>query len=243
MFEVPFYHETIKKATIAFGALFSQLKVIRRNQDQEESQIISTPIAFAAKEKLLVRIEQDANLTGGTYLTLPRMSFDITGYQYDSTRMVNRNNKIQCYKDGVLDAVYTPVPYNVDFQLYIITKGIEDGLALVEQIHPLFTPEYSFTIDVLPEMSIKQDIPLVLNSISVSDDYEGDFSTRRLVTHTLSFTAKMLLYSAVNNRTPIQRTETDLKKFQEHVAEMDEDGNIIVDDWTVGVSVPAVPAT
>lgn len=232
MFETPYYHELIKKTTIGFGALFSQIKVIRRNPASGvQAQVVSVPIAFGPKEKILTRIDQDPSLTGHTYITLPRMAFEITGYNYDTTRMVNRNNKIQCYKDQTLSAVYSPVPYNIEFSLYILTKGTEDGLAIIEQILPLFTPEYSFTVNAVPELNISQDIPVVLNSISVADDYEGDFAIRRLVTHTLNFTAKINLFGNLQTSGVITRVDADIKKFENYTATMDEDGNIVVDVW------------
>ena len=233
MFEQAYYHELIKKATIGFGALFSQVKVIRRNPNDAEAtpQVISVPIAFGPKEKILTRLEQDPSLTGHTYITLPRMAFEINGYNYDTSRMVNRNNKIQCYKDQTVTAVYSPVPYNIEFSLYILTKGTEDGLAIIEQILPLFTPEYSFTVNAIPELNISQDIPVVLNSISVSDDYEGDFAVRRLVTHTLSFTAKLNLFGNLKTSGLITRVDADMKKFENYTASMDGDGNIVVDTW------------
>ena len=233
MFEAPYYHELIKKATIGFGALFSRVKVIRRNPNDAQAapQIVSVPIAFGPKEKILTRLDQDPDLNGHTYITLPRMAFEITGYNYDTSRMVNRNNKIQCYKDNEVTAIYSPVPYNVECSLYILTKGTEDGLAIIEQILPLFTPEYSFTVNAVPELNIMQDIPLVLGGISVSDDYEGDFATRRLVTHTLNFTAKLNLFGNLQRTGVITRVDADIKKFQNFTAVMDNDGNIIVDKW------------
>jgi hypothetical protein len=229
MFETPYYHGLIKQAVIGFGAIFSQLKIIRNNPNDidAEPQIIAVPIAYAPKEKFLVRVEQDPNQDGFTYVTLPRMSFEITGYEYDSTRMVSRNNKIQCKRDGIITATYTPVPYNLNFSLYILTKGTEDGLALIEQILPKFTPEYTFTVNAIPELHIEQDIPLILNSVNVSDDYEGDFSIRRLVTHTLNFTAKLNLFGGLSTSGGIKETNVDLKGFQTHTAIMDDDGNII----------------
>ena len=235
MFEVPFYGEHIKKTVIGFGALFSQIKVIRRNPNSPEAtpQVVAVPIAYAPKEKILVRLEQDPTQTGHTYNTLPRMAFEVTGYSYDSSRMVSRNNKIQCKdpENDTMTMTYTPVPYNIEFSLYVLTKGTEDGLAIIEQILPLFTPDYSLTINAVPELHIKQDIPIILNSVSVSDDYEGDFSTRRLVTHTLTFTAKTNLFGNIQTSGVIKRTDADIRNFQTHTAVMDEEGNIIVDTW------------
>lgn len=233
MFENPFYHELIKKTVIGFGALFSQVKVLRPNPNDinASAQVVAVPIAFGPKEKTLARVDQDPSLTGHTYITLPRMAFEITGYNYDSSRMVSRNNKIQCYKDNIVTAVYTPVPYNIEFSLYILTKGTEDGLGIIEQILPTFAPEYSLTVNAVPELNITQDIPITLNSVSVSDDYEGEYATRRLVTHTLNFTAKINLFGNITTGGVILRTDADVKKFQNHTAVMDADGNIIVDAW------------
>lgn len=233
MFENAFYHELIKKTVIGFGALFSQVKVLRPNPNDPElpAQVVAVPIAFGPKEKTLARVDQDPSLTGHTYITLPRMAFEITGYNYDPSRMVSRNNKIQCYKDNIVTAVYTPVPYNIEFSLYVLTKGTEDGLGIIEQILPTFAPEYSLTVNAVPELNIAQDIPIILNSVSVSDDYEGDFSTRRLVTHTLNFTAKINLFGNISTGGVITRTDADIKKFQNHTAVMDADGNIVVDAW------------
>lgn len=235
MFEIPYYHELIKKATIGFGALFSQVKVIRRNPNavdpKEAVQIVNVPIAYGPKEKFLTRIDQDPELNGHVYITLPRMAFEIVSYSYDTSRMTNRNNKIQCKDENGLTAVYTPVPYNLDFQLSILTKGTEDSLAIIEQILPLFTPEYSMTINAIPELNITQDIPIILNGVSVTDDFEGDFALRRLVTHVLSFTLKVNLFGPITSNGVILQTNTDLPGFEQHVATMDEDGNIIVDRW------------
>lgn len=233
MFETPFYNETIKKVTIGFGALFSQIKVIRRNVNdpQAATQVVNVPIAYGPKEKFITRLDQDPDLTGNVYITLPRMAFEIVSYTYDQSRMTNRNNKIQCKNGNGITSVYTPVPYNIDFQLSILTKGTEDSLAIIEQILPLFTPEYSMTINAIPELNITQDIPIILNGVSVSDDYEGDFAIRRLVTHTLSFTTKVNLFGQISSGGVILQTNTDVQIFGEHVARMDEDGNIVVDRW------------
>jgi hypothetical protein len=159
------------------------------------------PLAYAPKEKYLVRIEQDPNLENNTYVSLPRMSFEILGYSYDSSRKLNRMQQIKC-GDGTttMDAIYTPVPYNIDVSLYILTKTQEDALQILEQILPTFTPEYTLTINAVPDMNVKLDIPIVLNSVTSSDEYDGDFQTRRNVTHTLTFTIKTNLFGPLANK-------------------------------------------
>lgn len=199
MFETPTSHHIIRKVVVGFGTLFSNLQIARAGTDGTVTQTIKVPLAYAPKEKWEVRVDQDPELTNHVYTTLPRMSFEITGYNYDSTRMVNRNNTIKCYTGGVVTSMYAPVPYNIDISLYALTKGTEDGLSIVEQILPLFAPEYSLNLIAIPEMNIVQDVPLILNGVSVQDDYEGDFATRRLVTTTFTFTAKANLYGPVKS--------------------------------------------
>lgn len=199
-----FYHGTIRKCIVAFGTLFSDIYIDRREGNSVTGNVIQRlqiPLAYAPKEKYLVRIEQDPNLENNTNISLPRMSFEILGYSYDSSRKLNRMQQIKC-GDGstAMDAIYTPVPYNIDVSLYILTKTQEDALQILEQILPTFTPEYTLTINAVPDMNVKLDIPIVLNSVASSDEYDGDFQTRRNVIHTLTFTIKTNLFGPVANK-------------------------------------------
>lgn len=199
-----FYHGTIRKCIVAFGTLFSDIYIDRKSGDSVTGttvQRLQIPLAYAPKEKWLVRIEQDPNLENNTYVSLPRMSFEILGYSYDSSRKLNRMQQIKCGDGSTsMDSMYTPVPYNIDVSLYILTKTQEDALQILEQILPTFTPEYTLTINAVPDMNVKLDIPIVLNSVTSSDEYDGDFQTRRFVTHTLSFTLKTNLFGAVTGK-------------------------------------------
>lgn len=211
MFNTPYYHGTIKKFITGFGALFSHVKIARADSAGTIQQTVNVPLAYAPKEKWAVRVDQDPELTNHIYSSIPRMGFEITGYSYDSTRMVNRNNTIKKYTStNAVKTMYAPVPYNLEISLYAQTKGTEDGLTIVEQILPLFTPEYNMNVMVLPEMGITQNVPIILNNVSVQDDYEGDFATRRFVTHTFSFTAKLNLYGPIKTGGIITNTATDL---------------------------------
>lgn len=237
-----FYHGIIRKSIVAFGSLFSDIYIDRKQGDSISGttiQRLQIPIAYAPKEKWLVRLEQDPNLENNTYTTLPRMSFEITGYNYDSSRKLGKMNKMVCYKDGSSSDMYAPVPYNVDVSLYILTKTQEDALQIVEQILPTFTPEYTLSINAVPEMNIIQDIPIALNSISVSDEYDGDFQTRRFVTHTLTFTLKLNIYGNVNTSKPIYTSTANISTDPNghireiYVAEGNPTTGIVTDDWTV----------
>jgi hypothetical protein len=198
----PYYHGIIKKTITAFGALFSDIKIERRQTDSVTGSVIQTlliPISYAPKEKWLVRIDSDPTLENHTYTSLPRLSFEIINYSYDAVRKTNRMQKITC-GSGSTTAVsmQSAIPYNVDIALYVLTKTQEDALQIIEQILPIFTPEYTLSINAIPSMNVVQDIPVILSSISVQDEYDGDFQMRRFVTHTLNFTLKINLFGPVS---------------------------------------------
>ena len=197
-----FYHGGIRKTIVAFGRLFSDIKIARQDNDGAVAQTIAVPLSYAPKEKWIVRIDSDPGLNNTTYTTLPRMSFEITGYNYDATRKLARMNQLTCDQSSgnVKKTMFSPVPYNIEISLYVLTKTQEDAMQIIEQILPTFTPEYTLSINAVPEMNVIQDIPIILNSVSVQDDYDGDFETRRFVTHTLTFTLKTNLYGAVTNQ-------------------------------------------
>lgn len=208
-----FYHGIIRKSIVAFGKLFSDIYIDRREGNSVTGPVIQrlqVPLTYAPKEKWLVRIEQDPELNNHTYVSLPRMSFEITGYSYDSQRKVGKMQKIQCVKEDGSTEMFSPVPYNLDISLYVLTKTQEDALQIIEQILPTFGPEYTLAIKAVPEMNIIQDLPIALTSISVSDEYDGDFQTRRFVTHTLTFTLKLNLYGGVRDNKQIYTVEAGI---------------------------------
>jgi hypothetical protein len=208
-----FYHGTIRNTIVAFGKLFSNVYIDRKQGDSVNgttAQRLQVPLAYAPKEKWIVRIDSDPNLEGNTYTTLPRMSFEITGYNYDSTRKVGRMNKVSSVTSGVTNSVFSPVPYNINISMYILTKTQEDALQIIEQILPTFTPEYTLSLNALPSVGIVQDVPIVLDNISVQDDYDGDFQTRRFVTHTLNFTLKLNLFGNVSNQGLVNKVLVDV---------------------------------
>ena len=206
-----FYHQTIRKTIVAFGNLFSNIKIERQNKtDGAIEQVLQVPLAYAPKEKWLVRLESDPNLSQNTYTSLPRLSFEITGMSYDSTRKVGRMNQIAVNKSDRIQQQFSPVPYNIDISLYALTKTQEDGLTIVEQILPTFTPDYNLSVMMIPELNINQDIPVILNSVSIQDDYDGDFQTRRFVTYTLNFTLKVNLFGAIGSQRDIRVVNTTI---------------------------------
>jgi hypothetical protein len=209
-----YYHGIIRKCIVGFGSLFSDIYIDRKQGDSVTGttiQRLQIPLAYAPKEKWIVRIEQDPTLENHTYTSLPRMSFEILGYNYDPARKVNRMQQIKCGDGtGSVSTMYTPVPYNIDMSLYILTKTQEDGLQIIEQILPTFTPEYTLTINAVPDMNVKLDIPIILNSVAVNDEYDGDFQTRRFVTHTLNFQMKVNLFGPITGKNVIDTVNANV---------------------------------
>jgi len=216
MFGTHFYNEGMRKLTIAFGQLFNNIIIQNTSSSGAITKRIRVPLAYAPKEKFLVRLEQQANLQQDreVAITLPRLGFEITGLSYDASRKLNKLNKtirVKSSEEGKkLNFNYTPVPYNINFSLYSFTATAENGLQIVEQILPFFQPEYTVTMNVVPELQIKRDIPIILNSVSYEDTYSGDFTTRRAVVYTLSFTAKTYLYGPMSNQSVIKNVQSDL---------------------------------
>ncbi len=216
MFGTHFYNEGLRKLTIAFGQLFNNVIIQNTSSTGAITKRIRVPLAYAPKEKFLVRLEQQADLKNDreVSITLPRLGFEITGLQYDASRKINKLQKtvrVKTSEEGKkLNYNYAPVPYNINFSLYSFTATAENGLQIVEQILPFFQPEYTVTMNVIPELSIKRDIPIVLNNVNYEDTYSGDFTTRRTVVYTLNFTAKTYLYGPMTNQGVIKTVQADL---------------------------------
>lgn len=221
-----FYHGITRKTIVAFGSLFSDIKIKRQNANKTEEQTIAVPIAYAPKEKWLVRIEQDSSLENHVYTVLPRMSFEITGFSYDSQRKFNRTSFITCSTTNSIKKTYAPVPYNIDISLYALTKTSEDGLQIMEQIVPYFSPELTMSINAIPDSNIKSDIPVILNSVNMNDEYDGDFQTRRFVTYTFNFTVKAWMYGPVQNGDIIKTIFVNTSNIDEtSLADLEQQGN------------------
>ena len=190
MFEY-FYNEILRRTIIGFGTLFNSIEV------QQENSVLRIPLAYGPTQKFLARIEQSPDLNKPTAITLPRMSFEFTGLTYDPSRKVTTTQTfIAKDKDDGTESKksFMPVPYNMQFELSIFTKLNDDALQIVEQILPYFQPSYNLTIELVDQIKEKRDVPIVLESVTMQDDYEGDFSTRRVLYYTLRFTAKTYLF-------------------------------------------------
>ena len=209
----PYYHEILKKTVVGFGSMFNQIFLIRKDNSGNIKQKMKIPLSYGPKEKFLTRLKEDPNLSKSVAISLPRIGFELGSFNYDSARKLNKINTIKIPKVGDTKAVskqFSPVPYSVSFELYIMVKNSDDGIQIVEQILPTFSPSYTMTIKDSSELNNIQDIPIILESINYEDSYDGDFATRRAIIYTLSFTAQVNLYGPVTSSGIIKKVDTSM---------------------------------
>lgn len=208
-----FYNRTIRKIVVGFGTMFNDIVLVRyNNAGTTEYERTRVPLSYGAKEKYLTRLTSDPTLTKSINTYVPRMSFDLVGLSYDSTRKFNTINRNFGINDttGVVSGQYAPVPYNFEFDLSIYVRNQEDGTQILEQILPFFTPDFTITLDLVPKVGRKYDMPVTLNSVSPEIDYEGDFSTTRLIIWNLNFTVKGYIFPPVGEVNLIQQANTNI---------------------------------
>lgn len=206
-----YYHQIIRKTIVAFGTLFNDIHIHHKNNDDETISDMKVPLAYGPIQKFLAKVQQQENLSKPVALLLPRMSFEMTSIAYDSSRKSGVTQTFKAYDGSNMKKVYLPVPYNIGFQVNILTKITDDALQIVEQILPYFQPSFNLTVDFIDSIGEKRDIPVVLDSVSFQDDYEGDFSTRRSLIYTLNFTAKVYLFGPISETTDglIRKVQVD----------------------------------
>ena len=196
-----FYHEIIRKTVISFGTLFNDIYVRHEDAAGNDISEIKVPVAYGPRQKFLARIQQQPELNKATQITLPRMAFEMTNISYDSTRKSGITQTFKAKDGDKMKKVFMPVPYNIGFELNILTKLQDDGLQIIEQILPFFQPGFNLSVDLVKSIGEKRDIPMILQSISQQDDYEGDFATRRALIYTLQFTAKTFMFGPIADST------------------------------------------
>lgn len=194
---------------VGFGGLFSNLHIRTRDQNGTTQKIVNVPLAYANKEKFIVRIQQDPQLNEDVQISLPRMSFELVGYDYDAQRQMNKIHRHLVTKDARSSHQYVPVPYNLTFNLYTYTKTAEDNFQIMEQILPFFTPDMNLAIKVLQNPDVVQDCTLTLNSVNTDDQYDGSFEDRRYIITTYEFMMQM------NFHGPIFGTSDPEKHFED----------------------------
>lgn len=207
-------HRTIRKYVIYFGTLFNNLYLTRDDEDGNRVQQMKVALSYGPKEKFLARVEGNTDLNREIAISLPRMTFKIVNYQYDSERALKSTGKIRATSQTnptKASFQYNPVPYNLIFELNIMVKNAEDGTRLVEQILPYFTPEYTSSLNLNPDLDEVYDVPLLLNSTTEDDTYEGQFQNRRALIWTLTFTMKAWMFGPTRESSIINQVEINTK--------------------------------
>jgi hypothetical protein len=216
MFGRTWNHDSLRKYIIVFGTVFNDIYINRLDNNEEIRQTLKIPLTYGPKDKVLARLEQNPEMSNQVGIVLPRISFEMTSLEYDPTRKLNTLNKLtkQSATAGTDDEVkyqYQPVPYDMQFEMNVLVKNAEDGTRIVEQIVPYFTPDFTVSVNLVPEIDGARDIPIILNSITSQDQYEGSFEQRRALIWTLSFTMKGWLYGPTKKSKLIKLAETTFR--------------------------------
>ena len=219
-----FYNQTTRKYVALFGTYFNQIKIRRTNSAGESLQEMIVPISYAPFQKILARVDQDPDLDQPSAITLPRMSFEINSMSYDGERKINPTTKIrkQTIAEGSLGRgfVYSGVPYNLEFSLYIMTKYSEDAAKIMEQIVPFFNPDFTSTVKILDDIE-PIDVPLVLTGVTTEELYEGNFEERRSVLYTLNFTMKAWYFGPDREKPVIKFVDVKVTQNTSPTADID----------------------
>ena len=208
MLGTQFYNQAVRKTVIAFGTLFNNIE-LKKTVDGQVLETEKVPLAYGPKQKFLYRLQGNPTDGRKVAITLPRLYFEMTSIDYDSSRKTPATQK---YKTVINDegkevrTQYVPVPYNVSFEVGIIAKSQDDGLQILEQILPFFQPAFSMSIKFIPDMNETRDVAIVLNNVDFEDDWEDDFTTRRSITYTLQFTAKTWIYGPYTKADVIRKS-------------------------------------
>lgn len=247
MLSAPFYHSLIKKYVVIFGTLFNNIKIERYDDNGVDSQSIRVPIAYGPREKFLARTEGNPTGIATQSIQLPRIGFELTGIQYAPERKLQTT--IATYSasnvngNSVYRKVYQPVPYDLDFTLSIITRSTEDATKIVEQILPYFTPEWTLSARLLEGFDTVTDIPIILNSVNIEDNYDQDFKVRRTLIYTLRFTLKGYFYGPTTNAKIIKFSTVQLHTPNGNINTANPDNPAVVLTVQPGMDANGVATT
>lgn len=216
LFDSHFYHDMTKRYTLAFGSLFSDMSVVRYKEDGTEDHRIVVPLSYSPKEKFIQRLSQDAEHKRKPAITVPRMAFELSSMNYDAQRKLQKLRKYQ-YRAGDKTnpepqpgSVYTPVPYDLIWNLYIVTKTQDEMLQIVEQILPAFTPDVNISLKGIASPESIFDVPVSLLDIEPTDTFEGLIEERRQIMWSMSFMMKAIYFGPIINKSIILETDTPL---------------------------------
>jgi hypothetical protein len=227
-----YYHETIRKYVAVFGTLFNDINIQRKNSSGVVLQQIKVPIAYEAKDKMLLRVRRGSKADQSIGISLPRMGFGLNAIIYDPLRKLSTLGQTYAANNATSSTTllkqYNPVPYNFEFELSAMVDNSEDGAQIFEQIVPFFTPEFTVSVSLIPSMNIKPDITIILNDVSIDDSYEGDLTVRREILWSLNFTLKGFIYPDVKSGSVVKTVIVHLRT----PAEVGESEYIILENST-----------
>lgn len=212
MFGNIFYHQTMRKTVAVFGTLFNDISIVRRDKTGKEIKRIKVPLAYGPKERYLARTEKEPDFNQGSTIELPRLAFQIVSFNYDGSKKLNTMHRNRRAIDGngnQVDRQFNPVAYKLGIELYVLSKFIDDGNQIVEQILPWFTPDYTVTTKAIPALQLIDDVPVTLQSVNMTDNYEEDWLNRRDITWTLNFEVKVNFYGPIKPEDVITKAQVD----------------------------------
>lgn len=206
-----FYNRTIRKIVVAMGTVLNDIDIVRYTKDGlTAKERFRVPLSYGAKEKYLTRLTSDPTLTKSINTIVPRISFELTGMSYDSSRKMVSTLQNSSVTNAGIKTQYSPVPYDFSFSASVYVRNTEDGTQIIEQIVPFFTPDFTVTLNLIPALGLKYDLPIILNSVSNEVDYEGDFLSTRLIIWNLDFTVKGYLFPPVKDGNVIRSANTNI---------------------------------
>jgi len=227
-----FYNETTRRYVAVFGTMFNDIEISRKIGETRVQQM-KVPINYAPMQKILARLDQNLE-NNAPAITLPRMSFEMTGMTYSPDRKLTSATKMVTSGTGFKTSMFAPAPYDIEFQLNVMTKYNEDGTKIIEQILPFFKPDCTVSVKLIDELDTYFDIPIVLNSVSQEDTYEGDFESRRALIWTLNFTMKGYFFGPVSAKKQITFVDVDVAPVAEFAD--GQPGNVDASQVTVSSS-------
>lgn len=234
------YNRIIRKLVVAFGDMFNNIQLVRYNPNLSEAERFLIPIVYATKERYVMRLESDYNLDKKVQIALPKFSYEMTGMSYDANRKLNTNTKSFAQTNTGVIGQYNPVPYDFDFNLYLYVRNIEDASQVIEHILPYFTPDYTLKVNLIPEMGIVKDVPVILKDADHEIVYEGDREQEtRMIIWTFRFTVKGFIFGKSSSANVITHSITNIynKITDEDVVEFTIDTSTGVGEYQTGETV------
>jgi hypothetical protein len=205
--DTPFYYKMLRKYVIIMGNMFNNISILRMNPNGTERERFKVPITFSPKERWVSRLSGDPDFSRTFQNVLPRMGFDINGFEYDSAR--KQNQLLRMAKGDNASRVasgFMGVPYDINFELNIYARNIDDGAQIVEQILPYFNPDYTVSINPIQELGFLKDIPIILTGVNQTIQYEGTSDDVRYVNWSLGFVVKGYFYGPISKPKIIRKS-------------------------------------